>query len=107
MSRKILMISALLLTTACSKEPADSSTARLDAVEVESGTISDAMITLDQAASDGTAIDNSVPADPGKKEETPPADSEDAAVTAESAATDDTVVVPPISSTAAPTPVTK
>lgn len=61
----------LLMLSACGSEPkSDSKTTRLDAVEVQSGSISDAMITLDQVASDGTAIDSAVPADSTKKAET-------------------------------------
>lgn len=61
----------LLMLPACGSEPkSDSKTIRLDAIEVQSGSISDAMITLDQVASDGTAIDSTVPADSTKKAET-------------------------------------
>ena len=41
----------------------DSAQTKLDAVEVEPGTISDSMIILDDASGDGTAVDNSVPDD--------------------------------------------
>lgn len=61
-ARTLLFTAPLLFTAACGKEDKTSSaTTRLDAVEVQEGTVSDNMILLDQAASDGTAIDNSVP----------------------------------------------
>lgn len=104
MSRKILIISALLLLSACSKESADSSTTKLDAVEVENGSISDAMITLDQAASDGTAIDSSVPADTSQQAQAKPADADESVTSAAESAAGDTVISPPVSNTPMPTP---
>lgn len=74
MTNRTLLLSAaaaLLSLSACDNKPSsDSKTTRLDAIEVQPGSVSDAMITLDQVASDGTAIDHSVPADPNKKAET-------------------------------------
>src|SRR3546814_4237285 len=40
----------------------------LDAVEVQPGSVSDAMIILDNVASEGTAVDNSIPDDGTKKD---------------------------------------
>jgi len=68
MTRTILITLPLVLLTACNSEPAGKSTTKLDAVEVQPGTISDSMIILDDAAGDGTAVDNSVPDDGTKKE---------------------------------------
>lgn len=61
---RILLASLLLASlAACGSEPKGTSTTKLDAVEVQPGTISDSMILLDDAAGDGTAVDNSVPPD--------------------------------------------
>lgn len=99
LSTRAAMVSALALTlAACGDEPKNStSTTRLDAVEVDSGTISDAMISLDQVGTDGTAIDNSIPADPSQKaapktETATPSDGADASSLA--TAPDDVVVTP-------------
>lgn len=71
---RIILSSLLLLTlAACGNEPSGKSTAKLDAVEVQPGSISDSMIILDNAAGDGTAIDNSVPDDGTKKDSAKPA----------------------------------
>lgn len=83
---RILLPSLLILAlAACGSEPSGKTTTKLDAVEVEPGTISDSMIILDDASGDGTAIDNSVPDDgtakPAEKKEeeaTGEGDSEDA-----------------------------
>jgi hypothetical protein len=65
---KIVLISAGLLTlAACGKEESRTTGGKLDAVEVQEGTISDNMITLDQIATDGTAIDTSTPVDSSRK----------------------------------------
>lgn len=81
MTRILLIALPLLALTACSDEPAKTSTTKLDAVEVQPGTISDSMIILDNAANEGTAIDNSVPDDGAKKS----AEKDDAQTTEESA----------------------
>lgn len=53
----------LLALCSCSSSstPEGQSTAKLDAVEVQPGTISDSMIILDDSSIDGTAVDNSTP----------------------------------------------
>jgi hypothetical protein len=66
MTRLFLASLFLASLAACGSEPQATSTARLDAVEVEPGTISDSMIILDDAAGDGSAVDNSVPNDAAK-----------------------------------------
>lgn len=64
MIRMLLASTLLLSLTACGGgAPSGQSTTKLDAVEVQPGTISDSMIILDDSATDGTAIDNSVPSD--------------------------------------------
>ena len=68
MTRIILSSLLLLSLAACGNEPSGKSTAKLDAVEVQPGSISDSMIILDNAAGDGTAVDNSVPDDGAKKD---------------------------------------
>ncbi len=73
MTRIILSSLLLLSLAACGNEPSGKSTAKLDAVEVQPGSISDSMIILDNAAGDGTAVDNSVPDDGAKKDSTKPA----------------------------------
>lgn len=69
MTRTIFIALPLFLLAACNSEPAGKSTAKLDAIEVQPGSISDSMIILDNSAGDGTAVDNSVPDDGGKKAE--------------------------------------
>ncbi|WP_332818006.1 hypothetical protein [Sphingopyxis sp.] len=69
MTRTFLASLLLLSLAACGGgDPAGKSTTKLDAVEVQPGTISDSMIILDDASVDGTAVDNSVPDDGTKKE---------------------------------------
>ena len=63
MTRIILTSLLTLSLAACGGSEGSKTTTKLDAVEVESGTISDSMIVLDNAASDGTAVDTSVPSD--------------------------------------------
>lgn len=53
-----LAIAALFLT-GCDGATGPTTTTKLDAVEVEPGTVSDAMIMLDDSDVDGTAVDNS------------------------------------------------
>lgn len=70
---RVLIASLLLLPlAACGSDSGGKSTAKLDAVEVQPGTISDSMIILDDASSDGTAVDNSVPDDDSAKSEAKP-----------------------------------
>ena len=69
MTRILFASLSLLALAACGGgDTAGKSTTKLDAVEVQPGTISDSMIILDDAAGDGTAVDNSVPDDGTKKE---------------------------------------
>jgi hypothetical protein len=69
MTRILLTSLPLLVLAACgSGDPAGKSTTKLDAVEVQPGSVSDSMIILDNASVDGTAVDNSVPDDGTKKE---------------------------------------
>jgi hypothetical protein len=63
MTRTLLASLLILALAACGNEPSGKTTTKLDAVEVEPGTISDSMIILDDASGDGTAVDNSVPDD--------------------------------------------
>ncbi|MGH6653302.1 MAG: hypothetical protein ACREB7_19475 [Sphingopyxis sp.] len=76
MTRNLLPSLLLLALAACGSEPAGKTTTKLEAVEVEPGTISDSMIILDDASGDGTAVDNSVPDDGTAK---PAAKTEEAA----------------------------
>lgn len=69
MTRTLLASLSLLALAACGGgDTAGKSTTKLDAVEVQPGSVSDSMIILDDAASDGTAIDNSVPDDGTQKD---------------------------------------
>ena len=63
MTRIFLPSLLILALAACGNEPAGKTTTKLEAVEVEPGTISDSMIILDDASGDGTAVDNSIPDD--------------------------------------------
>lgn len=63
MTRIVLPSLLILALAACGSEPQGKTTTKLDAVEVQPGTISDSMIILDDASGDGTAVDNSVPDD--------------------------------------------
>lgn len=67
MTRIILTSLLALSLAACGGSEGSKTTTKLDAVEVEHGTISDSMIVLDDAASDGTAVDSSVPGSDSKK----------------------------------------
>lgn len=67
MTRTLLASLLILPLAACGGDPSGTSTTKLDAVEVEPGTISDSMIILDDASGDGTAVDNSVPSDDSAK----------------------------------------
>jgi hypothetical protein len=66
MTRIILTSLLALSLAACGGSEGSKTTTKLDAVEVEPGTISDSMIVLDDAASDGTAVDSSVPGSDSK-----------------------------------------
>lgn len=69
MTRTLLASLSLLALAACGGgDTAGKSTTKLDAVEVQPGSVSDSMIILDDAASDGTAVDNSIPDDGTKKD---------------------------------------
>lgn len=64
MTRTSFVSLALLSLAACGGgDNGGQSTTKLDAVEVQPGSISDSMIILDDATGDGTAVDNSVPDD--------------------------------------------
>lgn len=81
---RILLPSLLILAlAACGSEPSGKTTTKLEAVEVEPGTISDSMIILDDASGDGTAVDNSVPDDgtakPAEKKDEEKTEAEDEA----------------------------
>ena len=81
MTRTLITSLLLLSLAACGGgDTAGKSTTKLDAVEVQPGSVSDSMIILDDAVSDGTAVDNSIPDDGTKK---------DAAKTDETDAADD------------------
>ncbi len=69
-----VVAAACLALTGCGDAGADKTavTTRLDAVEVQPGTISDAMVMLDDSGIDGTAIDTSVPAAPPPSAEKAP-----------------------------------
>ncbi|RYD43225.1 MAG: hypothetical protein EOP63_10360 [Sphingomonadales bacterium] len=69
MTRTFLASLSLLALAACGGgDSTGKSTTKLDAVEVQPGSVSDSMIILDDAVSDGTAVDNSVPDDGTKKD---------------------------------------
>jgi hypothetical protein len=86
MIRTLLASLSLLALAACGGgDTAGKSTTKLDAVEVQPGSVSDSMIILDDATVDGTAVDNSIP-DDGTKKDTPKTGETD---TADTAATDD------------------
>ena len=71
MTRTLIASLFLLSLGACGGgDTVGKSTTKLDAVEVQPGSVSDSMIILDDAVSDGTAVDNSVPDDGTKKEAT-------------------------------------
>ena len=69
MTRILFASLSLLALAACGGgDTAGKSTTKLDAVEVQPGSVSDSMIILDDASADGTAVDNSVPDDGTKTE---------------------------------------
>ena len=59
MNRIVPLIAAALLLSACDNATSPTITTKLDAVEVEPGTASDAMILLDDSDIDGTTLDSS------------------------------------------------
>lgn len=66
---RFFIISPLALALAgCGGEAENKTATKLDAVEVQPGTISDSMILLDDASSEGTAIDESDPEASAKTE---------------------------------------
>ncbi|WP_188236870.1 hypothetical protein [Sphingopyxis sp. LK2115] len=88
MTRSFFPSLLLLGLAACGGgDTGDTSTTKLDAVEVQPGSVSDSMIILDDAAGDGTAVDNSVPDDgnvgkaaderEGEEDAAPPAEADD------------------------------
>ncbi len=83
MTRIFLTSLPLLALAACGGgDSTGKSTTKLDAVEVQPGSISDSMIILDDVASDGTASDNRIPDDGTKKDAPKPeeaSESDDAA----------------------------
>ena len=83
MTRIILTSLLALSLAACGGSEGSKTTTKLDAVEVQPGSVSDSMIILDDAASDGTAMDNSVP-DDGTKKEAPKAAASETTDSAES-----------------------
>lgn len=100
MTRTLLASLLLLSLAACGGgDTAGKSTTKLDAVEVQPGSISDSMIILDDASVDGTAVDNSVP-DDGSKKEAPKADAEtqtdETAAPAEDTENPEAVAVPAV-----------
>lgn len=106
MTRTLLPSLLLLGLAACGGgDTGGTSTTKLDAVEVQPGSVSDSMIILDDAVSDGTAVDNSVPDDGrGKKApETDDSEGEDAAAPpAEADENPDAVDMPAAKKTATP-----
>lgn len=84
MTRIFLAALPLLALTACGGggDTAGKSTTKLDAVEVQPGSVSDSMIILDDAVSDGTAVDNSVPDDETKKDAAEPSETDTVDATA-------------------------
>ncbi|WOF41663.1 hypothetical protein KNJ79_10320 [Sphingopyxis indica] len=95
MTRLILPAALLLTLAACGgSDSTNKTTTKLDAVEVEPGTISDSMIVLDDTNIDGTAVDDSVPAGDTAKPAGKKADDEAAAATEESEEKADPDAVP-------------
>lgn len=93
---RLIPVSLLLLSlVACGGgDSAEKSTTKLDAVEVEPGTISDSMIVLDDTNVDGTAIDNSVPTDGGASKKPEQTDDAEAGGAEATPANDDPDAVP-------------
>ncbi|MDR6835071.1 MULTISPECIES: hypothetical protein [unclassified Sphingopyxis] len=97
MTRTILASLPLFVLAACgSSDPAGNTTTKLDAVEVQPGSVSDSMIILDNASVDGTAVDNSVPDDGTNKEaaKTDEASAEDESADGDDEENPDAVPIP-------------
>lgn len=88
MNRTTLASLMIFALAACGNEPQGKTTTKLDAVEVQPGTISDSMIILDNAGGDGTAVDNNVP-DDDRAKSTAKKDTESSDENASSDATSD------------------
>ncbi|MBB6424648.1 hypothetical protein [Sphingopyxis sp. JAI128] len=111
MTRIFLATLPMLALAACGGGGStDKSTTKLDAVEVQPGSISDSMIILDDVAGDGTAVDNSVP-DDGTKKDSAKADDErageDAAEGDDEAANPEAVPAPEAKKSLSAEPATK
>ena len=97
MTRIFLASLPLLALAACGgADTSGKSTTKLDAVEVQPGSISDSMIILDVAAGDGTAVDNSIPDDGTKKDAATPDAPTDEPATADEADADPEAVDMPV-----------
>lgn len=105
---RIAFASLLVLAlAACGSEPGGKTTTKLDAVEVQPGTISDSMIILDDADGDGTAIDNSVP-DDGSAKAAAKTGEEDAEDASEEAGDSEAVAIStPVAKSETPAPAKK
>lgn len=102
MKTTALLIPFLFLAACGDSASNNKTTTKLDAVEVQPGTISDSMIILDDSNSDGTAVDNSIPVDPNAKKESKP-DGDAADTRDDEAASDDSdTVTGPANKTAEP-----
>src|SRR3546814_20701241 len=107
MTRLPAIFALCLSLAACGGNDAGTTTTtKLDAVEVQPGTISDALITLDDTDIDGTAVDNRVPADDTAKVETQDeaGASDDAVATDGEPANPDAVPLPAARKALNPTP---
>lgn len=90
MNSHITLALSLLLLAGCGDSASGNKTStKLDAVEVQPGTISDSMIILDDSSVDGTAVDNSAPIDPNAKSDDKAEDSKEEAVKTDEAEPDD------------------
>lgn len=97
---RILFSSLVILSLAAcgGGDPQGKTTSKLNAIEIEPGTISDSMIVLDDASVDGTAVDNSVPGDGTEK----PAKAEEADGAADTEQADGETTSPTADTKAAP-----
>src|SRR3546814_19699473 len=94
---RLLLASALFLSLAAcgGSDSGTKTTTKLDAVEVQPGTISDSMITLDDTHIDGPTVDNRVPDDAQTPTQEVEAPGDDAADTPEQASAHNPVPPPP------------